>query len=60
MKLLVQSQLLFNKLLVPGSLYEGCFCGYHSDCGNFFRVQVLRFSNPPGLYFPHKEKARVI
>lgn len=45
--------------VVPGTLYEGCFCCYQSDDGNFFRVQVLKFSQPLGLYFPHKEKARV-
>lgn len=46
-------------VVVPGTLFEGCFCTYKSDCGNFFRAQVLKFSQPLGLYFPHEQKARV-
>ena len=52
-------RILCNTHIVPGTLREGCFCGYQSDNGNYFRVQVLKFSQEPGLYFPHNEKARV-
>ena len=44
---------------VPGALSEGLYCCYQSDDGNFFRVKVLKFSQPLGLYFPHREKAWV-
>lgn len=48
------------KVFLSGNLCEGCLCGYQSDDGIFFRAQVLKFSQPLGFYFPHKEQARVL
>ena len=39
---------------------EGAYCGYQDNDGCYYRVRVMKFSQPLGLYFHHKEQARVI
>lgn len=39
---------------------EGSYCAYWDDEeGGYRRAQVMKFSQPLGLYFHHKEQARV-
>lgn len=38
---------------------EGAYCGYQDNDGCYYRVRVMKFSQPLGLYFHHKEQARV-
>ena len=38
---------------------EGSYFGFRDDDGCHYRVRVLKFSQPLGLYFYHKEQARV-
>ena len=38
---------------------EGDFCGLREPSGEYYRVLILEFSTPLGLYFHHKEQAKV-
>ena len=42
-----------------GSPVEGDICAFKDSTGAYYRAQVLKFSQPLGLYFFHKEQARV-
>ena len=42
-----------------GNPVEGDFCAFKDSTGAYYRAQVLKFSQPLGLYFYHKEQARV-
>ena len=39
--------------------YKGDYCGLREPTGECYRALILDFSSPPGLYFNHKEKAKV-
>lgn len=37
----------------------GDYCGLLCDDGSYYRVKILEFSRPLGLFFHHKEQAKV-
>ena len=42
-----------------GNPVEGDICVFKDSTGAYYRAQILKFSQPLGLYFHHKEQARV-
>lgn len=44
---------------VAGNPKEGDICAFRDSTGAYYRAQVLKFSQPLGFYFHHKEQARV-
>ena len=42
-----------------GNPVEGDICAFKDSTGAYYRAQVLKFSQPLGLYFYHREQARV-
>ena len=38
---------------------EGDVCGLRETTGEYYRAQIIEFSSPLGLYFHHKEQAKV-
>ena len=38
---------------------EGDICAFRDSSGAYYRARVLKFSQPLGFYFHHKEQARV-
>ena len=45
--------------VLPGVPLEGNYCALKDRDGSFFRVRILKFSQPLEFMFHHKEKAMV-
>ena len=49
-----------EKRVLHKNPHKGDYCGLRQPTGECYRVIVLDYSSPLGLYFHHKEKAKVI